>query len=360
MSGKTVLVTGASGYIAAHVVQQLQREGYRVRATVRSLASAEKTQELRQLVPDALYPLQLVEADLTRDDGWDEAVSGCWAVLHTASPLPDIFTKTQAPGELVGPATGGTRRVLEAASRAGVERVVLTSSVAAVMGGYTDLGRAKKRTEADWTDPEAPDVNEYARSKTLAEKEAWRIHDSLPEKKRFTLAVINPSFVLGPPLLRANAHATSVSFVTKIITRQSFIFPDIYMPMCDVRDVAAAHLKALTMEAAAGHRHIISNTEELTLPTLPDIISEELTPYGYSISNWRLPYLPVYIASFFLNKLAEVEGFWQKSYNLCNKRMVEVLGVRPVPYRNTIRDTLHAVIKMGMVPETEQYRLSKK
>jgi len=353
MTDKTVLVTGASGYIAAHVVARLQREGYRVRGTVRSLANAAKTEPLRRLVPEAPWPLELVEADLEKDEGWDEAVSGCWAVLHTASPFPDIFTKTQAPGSLVGPATGGTRRVLKAAARAGVERVVLTSSIAAIMGGYRDAGSPRPLTEADWTDPARADVSEYSKSKTLAEKEAWKILESLPDEQKFSLAVINPAIVLGPPLLRANAAAATVGVLTKIITRETWILPNASMPLCDVRDVAQAHVQALTLETAAGHRHIIAHEKEISMPALADLVSGELTPFDYRIPTWRLPYWVVYLASLFSSKARELKCVWGKQYNLSNRRVVEVLGVRPTPVQNTVSDMIHAVIALEIVPKTE-------
>jgi len=359
MTDKTVLVTGASGYIAAHVVARLQREGYRVRGTVRSLANAAKTEPLRRLVPEAPWPLELVEADLEKDEGWDEAVSGCWAVLHTASPVPDIFTGYQEPGSVVGPALRGTRRVLEAVVRNGVKRVVLTSSVAAIIGGYKGFISEGELTEENWTDPEGADVSEYSKSKVLAEKEAWQILEDTPEEKKFSLSVINPVLVLGPPLLPANGAATTVGLVTKIITRESFIFPDVYLPICDVRDVAEAHFKALTLETAAGHRHIIAHEKEISMPALADLVSGELTPFDYRIPTWRLPYWVVYLASFFFTKAMELNHVWGRKYYLSNKRMKEVLGVQPIPVAQTIHDMIEAVIDMGIVPKTEKYKTSK-
>jgi len=359
MDDQTVLVTGASGYIAAHVVQRLQREGYRVRGTVRSLANAAKTEPLRRLVPEAQFPLELLEADLEKDEGWDEAVSGCWAVLHTASPVPDIFTGDQEPGSVVGPATRGTRRVMEAVIRNGVKRVVLTSSVAAIMGGTKGFISNGKLTEETWTDPKGADVSEYSKSKVLAEKEAWNILENTPEDKKFSLAVINPVVVLGPPLLRGNGAATTVNLVTKIITRESFIFPEVYLPICDVRDVAEAHLKALTLETAAGHRHIIASDEEVTMPVLADLVSAELTPFDYRIPTTRLPYWVVYLASFVFTKADKLTHIWGKKYNLSNRRMNEVLGVQPTPVAKTVHDMIEALIDMGIVPKTDKYKTSK-
>jgi len=359
MEDKTVLVTGAGGYIAAHVVSALQRGGARVRGTVLSLAT-EETEPLRHLVPDAKHPLELLEARLEEDDGWDEAVAGCWAVVHMASPFPDIFTKTQAPGSLVGSAVWGARRVLGAAARAGVDRVVMTSSLAAVTGGFKSLDGVSKHTEEDWTDPTQSDVREYNKSKALAEKEAWKIVKNLPADQKFSLAVINPAVVLGPPLLRANAASATVGIITKIITGESPVFPDVSLPVCDVRDVAAAHVKALTEEEAHGHRHIIVSDDEPQMTEVADIVHDELAPFGYNTPTARLPYWLAYLASFFSVIAEEVTYVWGKKYYISNKRMKEVLGVQPTPYRDTITDMLHAVIDMEIVPKTEKYKTMKK
>ena len=198
-----VLVTGASGYVACHVVQQLQRAGYRVRGTVRSLKNDKKCQPIRELCPDAKHPVEFVEADLLQPETWPAAVAGCSYVIHTASPFP--FMPPKNPDDVIKPAVDGTLNVLRAVKGAGcAKRVVLTSSNAAVCGDVAREG--KTYDETDWTD-----VNEwtsaYAKSKTLAEKAAWEFVDALSGDDRLELAVMNPTSVR--PWLKFGASKNS-------------------------------------------------------------------------------------------------------------------------------------------------------
>jgi len=254
---------------------------------------------------------------------------------------------------------GGTRRVLGAALRHGVKRVVFTSSLSAVVGNFYNMDPAREITEEDWPDPSSQHLNEYYESKIAAEKEAWKIWNEAPESSRFSLAAIHPVVVFGPPLLRANATAATVAAINKIIKRYLFVFPNVYMNVCDVRDVATAHLKALTVDAASGHRHIIVNERATPMPVIADLISEQLSPLGYSIPTTRLPYWLVYLASFFSDKAKDVELVWGKEYTLSNERMVNVLGVQPTPLKKTLSDMIEALIELEMVPQTEKYRLAK-
>src|SRR6185295_4892244 len=173
--------------------------------------------------------LELVEADLTADAGWSEAVAGCTHVQHVASPFPAEVPKHEM--DLIRPAVDGTLRVLRACAAAGtVKRVVLTSSVAAVAFGHAD-GADYVRTEADWSEPERCDA--YPKSKTLAERAAWDFVASLPPERRFELAVINPGFVLGP-FLNADA-GTSGEVVRKLLAREMPACPEIGFAPVDVR-----------------------------------------------------------------------------------------------------------------------------
>jgi nucleoside-diphosphate-sugar epimerase len=189
-----VLVTGASGYIATHIVQQLLQLGYRVRGTVRSLTNMQKTEPLRHLCPNSKHELELVEADLTDEASWLQAVKGCTLVLHTASPFPAERPKHE--NELIEPAVNGTLFVLRACVQEGslVKRVVLTSSVAAVAQEVFENGRTY--SEEDW--PRADELTPYPKSKVLAEQAAWRFLEERREKGLacFELSVINPGFVM--------------------------------------------------------------------------------------------------------------------------------------------------------------------
>ena len=194
MENDLILVTGASGYIASHIVKKLLEKSFRVRGTVRSLKDEKKVAPLRKLVPNPKHELELVEADLLKEETWINAVKGCTYVLHTASPFPNSSPKDE--NELINPAVNGTLYVLRACVQDGVKikRVVLTSSIAAIAGANFEQNRTY--TEKDWPKVEALDP--YSKSKTMAEKSAW---DFLEQRKKnnlpcFELAVINPGYVM--------------------------------------------------------------------------------------------------------------------------------------------------------------------
>ncbi len=241
-----VLVTGASGFIALHCIARLLSDGHTVRGTVRSKAKREPA--IRKALGDDVGDrLELVEADLSSDAGWDEAVAGCQDVLHVASPFPPARPKHE--DELVKPARDGTLRVLRACARAGVRRVVVTSSMAAVQAG-PPLDRPYD--ERDWSVTDDGTIDPYSKSKTLAERAAWDFVAALPADQRFELVTVNPSVVLGP-LLDAD-FSTSHEVVGKLIRREVPGIPDLSLSMVDVRDVADAHMLALTKPEAAGKR----------------------------------------------------------------------------------------------------------
>lgn len=249
MTGDLVLLTGITGFVAKHVARELLSKGYRVRGTLRDVG---RSGEVLAAVsgPDTdPAAIELVSADLSDDAGWMEAAAGCRFVLHTASPFPGSQPKDKFA--LVPTARGGTLRVVEAAERAGAERMVLTSSVAAVQYGHA--GRLDPRFgEADFSNVDSPAISAYAVSKTLAEQAAW---DAV-SGSRLALVAVNPALVLGP-VLDARA-GTSVSLVRMMMQGRFPVVPDIAFGVVDVRDVAAAHVRALTVPQAAGRRFILS------------------------------------------------------------------------------------------------------
>jgi dihydroflavonol-4-reductase len=248
---QTVVLTGASGYIAKHVLQRLLARGYSVRAGLRTpgRADAVRAAVAPGVEPGALERLSFVTLDLDHDAGWGAALAGAGALIHTASPFP--LAQPRDAGALVRPAVEGTRRALTAAARAGVERVILTSSVAAILG--TDLPRGRTtHDERDWTDPEHPTVIPYTLSKTLAEREAWAIAAANPGLR---LTAINPALVTGPPL--DARFGTSLHLVQRILRARDPAVPRIAFGIVDVRDVAEAHLRALERHETAGERILV-------------------------------------------------------------------------------------------------------
>lgn len=247
----TVFVSGSSGFVAKHIVLQLLDSG---RTVVGSLRDPSRAGEVRaalapRLAEGALDRLRFVTLDMTRDAGWDTALRGCDAMIHTASPFPYAEPRTDA--EVVTPAVDGTLRALRAARDAGIRRVVLTSSSYAVTKRALPEGR-DHYTEEDWSDPEGPFTGAYARSKTLGERAAWAFVDSADGA--IALAAVNPGLVVGPPLDRH--FGTSISIIANILRGKFPMLPPYGGPVADVRDVAQMHLRALELPAAAGRRFL--------------------------------------------------------------------------------------------------------
>jgi nucleoside-diphosphate-sugar epimerase len=252
MSSDLVLVTGASGYVAGHCILRLLDGGYRVRGTLRSL---KRVAEVRQWLTKArggVDPgdsLSFVEAELTDVKCWDSAMEGVRYVLHVASPIPSSIPKH--PDDLIVPAREGTLNVMRAASRASVQRVVQTSSTAAIFYGRDDPN-LHLFTEADWTDLDHKDNVPYTRSKTIAERAAWA---ELPKLRRpLEWVAINPGLVLGPVLDKDSS--ASIQIVAKLLKGEIPGLPRFGYSVIDVRDLADLEIRAMTAPEAAGQRYI--------------------------------------------------------------------------------------------------------
>ena len=247
----TVLVTGASGFIGSRCVLALLKKGYSVRATVRSESRIEQLQALIK----AHYPdnadMEYVTATLDSDTGWDNAVTGCESVLHLASPLP--VKQPKNPNELIQPARDGALRVIAAATRGRVKRVVMTSSTAAVNGSRS-TNKDYIYSEKDWTDLNDKTLTPYNQSKTIAEKAAWEF---VNKEKSIELTTICPSLVCGPAL-EAKVNS-SLEVVTRLMDGSFPLIPPIGFGFVDVRDVADLHILAMESPQAAGNRFIAAS-----------------------------------------------------------------------------------------------------
>ncbi len=243
-----VLLTGISGFLGGHIALQLLNSGYTVRGSVRNLDKADKVRRTLAAAGADVSRLEFVALDLLSDAGWDEAMAGVRYLQHTASPF--VIETPKDPQELIRPAVEGTSRALEAALRAGVEQIVLTSSIAAIQYGHDSYDRLL--TEEDWTKVDAPTTGAYPASKTLAEREAWRIMESAG--RREALSVINPAGIFGP--LLDEDPGTSSLIVRRLLDGRLPAAPRLYMACVDVRDVAALHVAAMTEPAFFGQRCI--------------------------------------------------------------------------------------------------------
>ena len=328
-----VVVTGATGFIAQHCVQQLVRRGYRVRATTRTLSRAESLRGILVSNAEESSRLGFRAADLTKDEGWQGVLDGAVYVLHLACPVP--VGRPRDESEVMIPAVEGTMRVLRAAAEAGVRRVVHTSSIAAVLSGVERLPGAIF-TEADWSDPEGQ-IGAYAKSKTLAERAAWEFQAGLPEPRRFELCAANPVYVIGPSLDgRPNA---SNEIIGKLVHRELPGLPRLYFPVVDVRDVAAAHLLAMTDERAAGERFILS-AHEAWYGELAAI----LRAGGHRVPTHTLPdWVIRVVGRLHARTRAVIPGLgWE--FHPSSEKARRVLGWRTRPLRETVLDAATSIL----------------
>ncbi|RDD37144.1 Dihydroflavonol-4-reductase [Trichoplax sp. H2] len=348
-----VLVTGASGFVAAHVCYQLLQKGYKVRGTVRDPSNEKKCKPLRELCPDAKYPIELVRGELTEKECWIEAVKGCHFVVHIASPLPAALPKDE--DEIIKPAVNGTLNVLEACVQSGtVKRVVLTSSVAAVSNGFMwETGRLY--SEKDWTDPSqaAP----YEKSKTLAEKAAWDFIEKLPSEQKFELAVINPVLVLGPVMQGSNC--TSMEIPMRLLMRQMPAVPKLNFPIIDVRDLAAGHVAALTSDKAAGNRHIMVS-ENMWFAEIAKVYTEEFKSQGYRVPTLVSPNWVIRLMAFTDPTLKALTKSLSRVGAYDTTQAKEHLDMKIRPARETVIDMAYSLIERGFVPKTAKYTGPKK
>ncbi len=275
----TILVTGISGFIAKHIAFQLLEAGYDVRGTVRALSKADKVEKSLGDAGADVSRLSFAAADLTKDEGWEDAARGCKGVMHVASPFP--IAQPANRNALTPAAKGGVLRVLRAAKDA--ERIVLTSSMVAMM--YRPNRPAEfSVSENDWTDPSWRALSAYIVSKTEAEKAAWAAAVEGGFKHR--LAAVNPGFVLGPAL--DEDFGASLEVIRMLMTGAYPAMPDVSYPVVDVRDVADLHVRALETPDAGGRR-LIAADGTLSFKQMGDILREAFPDRAAKIPTRILP-----------------------------------------------------------------------
>lgn len=333
----TVLVTGISGFLGSHVAASLLRSGYRVRGTVRNaVAHSELGARLAAAAGVSVHPLILFPADLTSDAGWDIAVDGCDYVIHTASPFPAVAPKNAA--EVIRPAREGTTRVLRAAARAQIKRVVLTSSVAATNHG---TGSAPY-TEENWTDVNSRRATPYYRSKTLAERDAWEFahtHDT-------ELTVINPGVILGP-LLEPKIGA-SVGLIAQLLKGGFRGLPRFGFTIADVRDVADAHIRAMHEPQAGGKRFIVSGDFHW-IRQVSDHLARDFPELAHHLPSRLTPDWMVRIMALTAPQARGIIHELGRDLSVDTTRARQVLDWAPRTESDTIRETAQSLIDWGIV-----------
>jgi nucleoside-diphosphate-sugar epimerase len=336
----TVLVTGASGFVAVHCIVQLLASGYRVRATVRSLAREADVRAM--LERGGTTPgdrLALVEADLESDTGWSEAVYGCEYVLHVASPFPAGVP--DHPDDLIVPARDGALRVLAAARAAGAKRVVLTSSFAAI--GYGHPPGTGPFDETYWSSVDGPG-SAYVKSKTLAERAAW---DFVAREGGIELSVVNPVFVLGPAL--GPDLSASIQVIKRMLDGGMPGAPRLDFGAVDVRDVADLHLRAMTHPQARGERFLCSAGEFLSLLEMGAILRRRLGGAARRVPTRELPDGLLRAAGLFSRSVREILPELGKRKSGTSDKARRLLGWSPRSNEECIAATGESLLNLELV-----------
>jgi nucleoside-diphosphate-sugar epimerase len=334
-----VLVTGGSGYIGSWCILALLEAGHCVRTTVRDLAREPEVRAmLRRGGAAADAAVRFVAADLKRDAGWSEAVAGCDAVLHVASPTLTNLAQTDA--DMVGPARDGVLRLLRAARDAGVRRVVLTSAIGAVAYGHPDRGTPF--TEADWTDVDA-DIPPYQRSKTLAERAAWDFVEQ--EGGGLELAVVNPAGVLGPVL--GPDYSPSLDLLKRMLDGSVPACPKFATGYVDVRDVADLHLRAMTEPAAAGERFIAVSGHSLWVRDVAAVLRRRLGERAQHVPTRELPLWAARGLALVNPGVRALRSILGKNLDATSEKAQTVLGWRPRPVEDTIAETAESLLALN-------------
>ena len=338
----TVLVTGGSGFIGSHCILQLLEAGHSVRTTVRSLGREADVRALLKV--GGAEPgdrLSFHAADLLQDDGWAAAMQGCEYVLHVASPFPARVPDDE--NEIIQPAVNGTLRVLRAARDAGVKRLVLTSSFAAI--GYGHKQQDKPFTEANWTNLKGKDVLPYVKSKTLAEHEAWNFMGR--ERGGLELAVVNPVGVFGPVL--GPDVSTSILIVQRLLEGAVPGCPKIWFGAVDVRDVADLHLRAMTHPEAKGDRFLAMAGDFLSFREIATILKSSMGEWGRKVPTMQLPNWIVRLVAMRDPAAKQIVPELGKRKNATSEHAQKVLGWKPRSREEAVVATAESLVRLGLV-----------
>jgi nucleoside-diphosphate-sugar epimerase len=338
----TILVTGGSGFIGSHCILQLLTAGHQVRTTVRSLKrEADVRAMLKEGGADPGNRLSFFAADLENDAGWTQAVAGCDYVLHVASPFPASVPKHE--DELIVPAREGALRVLRASRDAGVKRVVLTSSFAAI--GYGQKSQTAPFNETNWTDPNGDDVLPYVKSKTLAERAAWDFIAS--EGGKLELSVVNPVGVFGPVL--GPDYSTSILIVQRMMDGAVPGCPRISFGVVDVRDVADLHIRAMTQPAAKGERFLAVAGDFMSLLNIALVLKSRMGASAKKVPTRELPNWLVRLAALRDPAIKQILPELGKRRNATHEKATRLLGWSPRSNEDSIIATAESLIRLGLL-----------
>ncbi|MDR2824200.1 MAG: aldehyde reductase [Prevotellaceae bacterium] len=340
---KQVLVTGGTGFVGAHAIVQLLQKGYRAKTTLRSLKRENEVIEmLRTGGVTAFDNLRFYEADLTKDDNWNEAAADCDYVLHIASPI--FLNLPKDENEMIRPAVDGTLRVLKAARDMGVKRVVMTSNFGAV--GYSHKNPDTEITEDDWTDPNEKGLSSYNKSKVMAERAAWDFIKR--EGGNLELSVINPVAIYGPSL--SDDMSSGFELLRNLIDGKMSVIPNLKMNIIDVRDVADLHIRAMTCPEAKGQRFLALAGGEITMPQIAALLRQRMPQVTKKMSSKTISDWIVALLAVFSPTMKNLASMLKASRNTSNAKARNVLDWTPLAdNEEAIIASVESMIKFGNI-----------
>jgi len=342
-----ILVTGGSGFIGSHCILQLLAAGHEVRTTVRSMKrEADVRALLKEGGAEPGNRLSFFAANLENDAGWAEAASNCEYVLHVASPLPPNVPKNE--DELIVPAREGTLRVLRAARGAGVKRVVLTSSFAAI--GYGHPQQKAPFDETSWTDPDGTDVLPYVKSKTLGERAAWNFIAT--EGGGLELSALNPVGVFGPVL--GPDYSASILVVQRLMEGAIPGCPRLYFGVVDVRDVADLHIRAMTHPAAKGERFLAVAGDFMSILEIAKVLKSRMGESARRVPTRQLPDWLVRLAALRDPAVKQILPELGKVKNATNAKARRILGWAPRSNEEAIEATAKSLVRLGLLRDSKK------
>lgn len=334
---KKVLVTGISGYVGQHCAAELLRNGYKVKGSVRNVSKSEEVAKGIAKVVDPTDQLEFCELDLLKDDGWEEAMIDCDYVLHVASPYIGKVPKDE--NELIKPAVEGTLRALKAAQKTGVKRIVVTSSMVAMLG---DVNKSIEIDQHTWTNVHANHATPYVKSKTLAEQSAWEFINNQEGENKLEMVVVNPGPVYGPTL-SGNLSGESMNMFKDLIQGKMPMIPQAAINMSDVRDVAKIHVLALENNEAVGKRFVVTTEDAYTFVTMAEILKSN----GYNkVSTKIAPNFLVKFMAKFNNDLKGMLPFIGYTYNADVSDTMKTFDWNPIALEQTVLDTASSIVEV--------------
>ncbi|UTW61529.1 aldehyde reductase [bacterium SCSIO 12741] len=331
---KKVLLTGISGFIGQHCAAELLKQGYAVRGSLRSLSKSEAITNTIKKEVDPKGNLEFCELNLLKDEGWDEAMDGVDFLMHVASPFVSKVPKDE--NELIKPAVEGTQRAMKAAKKAGIKRVVLTSSMVAMLG---DVVGDKNINENSWTNPKAKNATAYLKSKVLAEKSAWDFIKDQGGSDPMELVTIHPGPVYGPPLSN-NLSGESMTTFSEMLLGKIPMVPQAGINMSDVRDVARIHVQALENAQAAGHRFIVASEKAHTFQDL----AQTLKTGGYEkVKTGLAPNFFIRLMANFSSDMKGMLPYVGKIYEGDISNTMKTFDWKPITLKKMALDTAVSV-----------------